>query len=138
MFYEIEILNLQDLLMKSTMDAMFKVGFGLDLDTLSGSDETSNQFIKAFDDSNVIVYWRFVDAFWKVKRFLNIGLERNLKANLKVIDDFIYKLIHQKREQMRNKEVSTSKNNLPIIFFPCLFNCSSFFLFITFLSFIVL
>ncbi|KAL0382315.1 UNVERIFIED_CONTAM: cytochrome [Sesamum calycinum] len=46
----------------------FKVGFGVDLDTLSGSDETSNRFIKAFDDSNVIVYWRYVDVFWKVKR----------------------------------------------------------------------
>lgn len=88
------------------MDTMFKVGFGVDLDTLSGSDEISNQFIKAFDDSNVIVYWRYVDVFWKVKRFLNLGLERNLKENIKVIDNFVYNLIHRKREQMRNEEVS--------------------------------
>ncbi|KAK6121725.1 hypothetical protein DH2020_044535 [Rehmannia glutinosa] len=106
-------MDLQDLLMKSAMDTMFKVGFGVDLDTLSGSDETSNQFIKAFDDSNVIVYRRYVDVFWKVKRFLNIGLERNLKDNIKVIDDFVYKLIRRKREQMRYEEVSMSKNNLP-------------------------
>ncbi|KAK6145647.1 hypothetical protein DH2020_022467 [Rehmannia glutinosa] len=97
-------MDLQDLLMKSAMDTMFKVGFGVDLDTLSGSDEISNQFIKAFDDSNVIVYRRYVDVFWKIKRFLNIGLERNLKDNIKVIDDFVYKLIRRKREQMRNEE----------------------------------
>ncbi|KAI3471078.1 hypothetical protein Pfo_027741 [Paulownia fortunei] len=97
-------MDLQDLLMKSAMDTMFKVGFGVDLDTLSGSDEISNQFIKAFDDSNVIVYWRYVDVFWKVKSFLNIGLESNLKDNIKVIDNFVYKLIHHKREQMRNEE----------------------------------
>ncbi|XP_057774457.1 cytochrome P450 704C1-like isoform X2 [Salvia miltiorrhiza] len=97
-------MDLQDMLMKSAMDTMFKVGFGVDLDTLSGSDEISNQFIKAFDDSNVIVYWRYVDVFWKVKRFLNIGLERNLKENIKVIDNFVYNLIHHKRDQMRNEE----------------------------------
>lgn len=92
--------------MKSAMDTMFKVGFGVDLDTLSGSDGISNQFIKAFDDSNVIVYWRYVDVFWKMKRFLNVGLERNLKENIKLIDNFVYNLIHRKREQMRNEEVS--------------------------------
>ena len=58
--------------MKSTLDSIFKVGFGVDqLNALSGTDESGNQFTKAFDDSNVIVYWRYVDVFWKVKRFLN-------------------------------------------------------------------
>ncbi|KAI3808862.1 hypothetical protein L1987_24825 [Smallanthus sonchifolius] len=32
-------MNLQDLLMKSTLDSIFKVGFGFDLDTLSGDKE---------------------------------------------------------------------------------------------------
>ncbi|KAL0359004.1 UNVERIFIED_CONTAM: cytochrome [Sesamum angustifolium] len=104
--------DLQDMLMKSAMDTMFKVGFGVDLDTLSGSDETSNRFIKAFDDSNVIVYWRYVDVFWKVKRFLNIGLERNLKDNIKVIDNFVYMLIHHKRERMRNEQGTTKEDIL--------------------------
>ncbi|CAI9774094.1 unnamed protein product [Fraxinus pennsylvanica] len=94
--------DLQDLLMKTTMDSIFKVGFGVDLNTLSGSDEFSNQFIKAFDDSNVIVYWRYVDVLWRIKRFLNIGLERNLKNNIKIIDNFVYELIHRKREQMKD------------------------------------
>uniref|UniRef100_A0A1W7HBV9 Cytochrome P450 n=1 Tax=Scoparia dulcis TaxID=107240 RepID=A0A1W7HBV9_SCODU len=97
-------MDLQDLLMKSTMDSMFKVGFGIDLDTLSGSDDISNQFIKAFDDSNVIVYWRYVDVFWKIKRFLNISQERALRNNIKIIDDFVYKLIHHKRKQMNKTE----------------------------------
>ncbi|KAL1565595.1 cytochrome P450 [Salvia divinorum] len=72
-------MDLQDMLMKSAMDTMFKVGFGVDLNTLSKSDEI-------------------------MKRFLNIGLERNLKENIKVIDSFVYKLIHHKREQTRNEQ----------------------------------
>ncbi|KAK6926329.1 Cytochrome P450 [Dillenia turbinata] len=96
-----QTLNLQDMLMKTTLDSMFKVGFGVDLNTLSGSSEFGNRFTKAFDDSNFIVFWRFVDVFWKVKRFLNIGLEASLKRNIKVIDSFIFELIKIKREQMK-------------------------------------
>lgn len=43
--------------MKLTLDSIFKVGFGIDLDTQSGLDEFGNRFTKAFDESNVIVFW---------------------------------------------------------------------------------
>ncbi|XP_073139117.1 cytochrome P450 704C1-like [Henckelia pumila] len=98
--------ELQDLLMKTTMDSMLKVGFGVDINTLSGSDETGNRFIKAFDDSNVIIYWRYVDVLWRIKRSLNIGLERNLKNNIKIIDNFVYRLIQRKRDQMKTEQGS--------------------------------
>ncbi|WCJ36551.1 cytochrome P450 family 704 subfamily A polypeptide 1 [Euphorbia peplus] len=99
-----QIIDLQDMLMKSTLDSIFKVGFGVDLNSLSGTDNFGSSFAKAFDDSNVIVYWRYVDLIWKIKRFLNVGLEASLKKNIKIINDFIYKLIRLKREQMGNEE----------------------------------
>ncbi|XVE64123.1 hypothetical protein DITRI_Ditri07aG0076600 [Diplodiscus trichospermus] len=105
-------INLQDMFMKSTLDSMFKVGFGVELNALSGSDEFGNRFTKAFDDSNVIVYWRYVDVFWKVKRFLNIGLEAALKRNVKIIDDFIFELIKCKREQMKNEKLVREKEDI--------------------------
>lgn len=85
----------------------------MDLDTLSGSDDFSNRFMKAFDDSNVLVYWRYVDILWKIKRFLNVGYEAALKQNIGVIDNFVYELIRRKREQMKNGklDVSTTKTN---------------------------
>ncbi|KAL8210845.1 hypothetical protein R6Q57_005282 [Mikania cordata] len=98
-------MNLQDLLMKSTLDSIFKVGFGFDLDTLSGSDEASSRFMKAFDDSNGLVYWRFVDLSWRVKRVLNIGSEAALKENIRIIDNFVYELIKNKREQIKNENL---------------------------------
>ncbi|KAI7745466.1 hypothetical protein M8C21_010482 [Ambrosia artemisiifolia] len=97
-----ESMNMQDLLMKSTLDSIFKVGFGFDLDTLSGLDKASNRFMKAFDDANALVYWRFVDLLWRVKRFLNIGSEAALKDNIRIIDKFVYELINNKRKQMKN------------------------------------
>ncbi|KAL5570101.1 hypothetical protein UlMin_026676 [Ulmus minor] len=107
-----EVIDLQDMLMKSTLDSIFKVGFGVDLNNLSGLDEFGNRFTKAFDDSNVILYRRYVDLAWKIKRFLNLGLEATLKQNLKVINDFIFELIRQKREQMRNGELKSGKDDI--------------------------
>ncbi|KQK19699.1 cytochrome P450 704C1 isoform X2 [Brachypodium distachyon] len=95
-------INLQDLLMRTTMDSMFKVGLGFELNTLSGSDESSIQFSNAFDEASSLVYYRYVDLFWQVKRHLNIGSEAKLKKSIQVIDDFVMQLIHQKREQMKN------------------------------------
>nr|KAJ0210076.1 hypothetical protein LSAT_V11C400189030 [Lactuca sativa] len=94
---------MHDLLMRSTLDSMFKVGFGFDLDTLSASNEASNRFIEAFDESNGLVYGQFVDLLWKVKRYLNIGLEAALKEKIKIIDNFIYELIQNKRKQLKNE-----------------------------------
>ena len=88
--------------MRSTLDSMFKVGLGFDLDTLSGSNEASNRFMEAFDESNGLVYERFVDLLWKVKRYLNIGSEAAL-TKLKIIDNFIYELIQNKRKQLKNE-----------------------------------
>lgn len=95
-------IEMQDLLMKSTLDSIFKVGFGVELDTLSGCNEQGTLFSRAFDDSNHIVFHRYSDLFWKVKRYLNIGMEARLKKNLKVIDDFVFQLIHEKRELMKS------------------------------------
>jgi cytochrome P450 len=95
-------INMQDLLMRTTMDSMFKVGLGTELNTLSGSDESSIQFSNAFDEASSLVYYRYVDLFWQVKRYLNIGSEAKLKKSIQIIDNFVMQLIHQKRGQMKN------------------------------------
>nr|CAB3469333.1 unnamed protein product [Digitaria exilis] len=61
------VIDMQDLLMKTTMDSIFKVGFGFELNTLSGSDESSIQFSNAFDEANSLVFHRYVDIFWQLK-----------------------------------------------------------------------
>lgn len=94
--------------MKSTLDSIFKVGFGFDLDTLSGSDEVSNRFMTAFDDSNGITYWRYVDLLWRVKRYFNFGSEAILKKNIDVVDSFVFEWIEHKREQMKNGKLNVS------------------------------
>ncbi|KAJ8512489.1 hypothetical protein OPV22_002923 [Ensete ventricosum] len=99
-----ELIEIQDLLMKSTLDSICKVGFGVELDTLSGSSDEGRTFAKAFDDASGQILLRFFDVFWKVKRFLNIGSEAKMKKSLKSIDDFVYKLIDTKIEQLSQRE----------------------------------
>ncbi|GAV75694.1 p450 domain-containing protein [Cephalotus follicularis] len=92
------VFDVQDILMRYSLDSIFKVGFGVDLNCLNGSSKEGTEFMKAFDDSNALVYWRFVDPTWKLKKFLNIGSEASLNKNIEVIDDFVYELISTKRK----------------------------------------
>ena len=86
--------------MKCTLDSMFKVGFGIDLNCLDGSSKEGNSFMKAFDDTNEMVYWRYLDPFWKLKRSLNIGSEAVLNKNIKLIHNFVDNVISTKRKQL--------------------------------------
>uniref|UniRef100_A0A6N2MY13 Uncharacterized protein n=1 Tax=Salix viminalis TaxID=40686 RepID=A0A6N2MY13_SALVM len=104
-------MDIQDLFMKSTLDSIFKVGFGVELDSMCGSNEEGVNFTRAFDDASALTLWRYVDVLWKIKRFLNVGSEAALKKNVKVVNDFVYKLINKKIELMRNSEVSSLKKD---------------------------
>ncbi|KAJ7962246.1 putative Cytochrome P450 [Quillaja saponaria] len=104
--------DMQDTLMRCTLDSIFKVGFGVELNCLEGSTKEGSAFMKAFDDSNALIYWRYVDPFWKLKRFLNIGSEANLKKNVKIINDFVHGLIKTKREQQAMQLDSNDKEDI--------------------------
>ncbi|KAL6499347.1 hypothetical protein OROHE_026010 [Orobanche hederae] len=103
-FFDAQEPNQTALLMRYTLDSISKVGFGVDLDCLQGSNAEGNEFIKAFDDSSELVYWRYVDPFWKLKRHLNIGGEAILKKKTKFIHNFVDKVIRTKREQMEKEQ----------------------------------
>ena len=68
--------------MKSTLDSIFKVALGVELDSICRSSDEGEKFSTAFDDSSATTLWRFVDIFWKIKKFLNIGSEAELKKKI--------------------------------------------------------
>ncbi|KAA0049016.1 hypothetical protein IC582_012314 [Cucumis melo] len=93
------VIDIQDLFMKSTLDSIFYVSFGIDLDSLHGSNEEISKFCSAFEASSTNTLWRYVDVSWPIKKALNIGSEAVLKENMKIVDEYIYKLIHSALEQ---------------------------------------
>lgn len=89
---------LQELFMRSTLDSIFRAAFGSELDNMCGSNEEGAKFSRAFDDASEMTAWRYVDVLWRIKRALNVGLEAKLKERLRVVDEFVYKLIQSKIE----------------------------------------
>ncbi|KAJ9188423.1 hypothetical protein P3X46_003782 [Hevea brasiliensis] len=108
-------MDIQDLFMKSSLDSIFKILIGVELDSLCGSYEEGIKFCNAFDDANALSLWRYVDVLWKIKRFLNIGSEATLKKHIKVVDDFVYKQINSKLEQTHNLKDDFSKKKEDIL-----------------------
>ncbi|KAJ6851147.1 cytochrome P450 704C1-like [Iris pallida] len=107
-----QTMDIQDLFMKSTLDSIFQVGFGVELDSLSGSNQEGNRFAKAFDVASDMILWRYIDIFWKVKKYLGIGSEAELKKNIKVIDDFVYKVIRSKTEYLSNQNDTMKRDDI--------------------------
>lgn len=103
-----ETMDIQDLFMKSTMDSIFKVGFGVELNSLQGSEE-GTRFSEAFDSSSVLIAFRYADPFWKIKKYFNIGSEAELRIHIKIVDDFVYKLINSKIENSSKQENDSAK-----------------------------
>lgn len=106
--------DIHDMLMRYALDSIFKVGFGVELNCINGSSsEDGAKFIKAFDDANELVYRRYIDPFWKLKRILNIGSEAVLKRNIQIMDKFVHRLIQQKRKLLQeNQQYSMEKEDI--------------------------
>lgn len=98
--------------MKSTLDSIFKVAFGVELDSMCGSNEEGRRFSQAFDDASALSLYRYVDIFWRIKKYLNIGAEAKLKKNIKIVDDFVYRLITNKVELMKSSGSNYSVSEL--------------------------
>nr|GEX17471.1 cytochrome P450 704C1-like [Tanacetum cinerariifolium] len=107
--------DINDLFMKATLDSIFKVAFGIDLDSMCGSNEEGVRFTNAFDDASALTLKRYVDIAWKIKKYFNIGSEAKLKESVRVVDEFVYKLIQTKTERTRKGQDDSSMKKEDIL-----------------------
>ncbi|XVF85902.1 hypothetical protein PTKIN_Ptkin17bG0155200 [Pterospermum kingtungense] len=105
--------DMQDLLMRMTLDSICKVGFGVEIGTLA-PNLPDNSFAKAFDTANIIVTLRFIDPLWKLKRFLSVGSEALLGKSIKAIDEFTYNVIKKRKAEIKETKESckTQKHDI--------------------------
>lgn len=102
--------------MKSALDSILQVSFGIDIeDSIQGSDEEITKFSTAFDTSSSMTLWRYVDVFWPIKKALNIGSEGTLKKNMSIVDEYIYKLIHNALGQRDKLGNNTAVSELVLL-----------------------
>ncbi|KAK1379566.1 Cytochrome P450, family 704, subfamily B, polypeptide 1 [Heracleum sosnowskyi] len=97
--------DLQELLMRMTLDSICKVGFGVEIGTLA-PHLPENRFALAFDTANITVTLRFIDPLWKVKKFLNVGSEAVLDKSIKIIDDFTYSVIRRRKAEIEAEKIN--------------------------------
>ncbi|KAJ9679153.1 hypothetical protein PVL29_021164 [Vitis rotundifolia] len=95
------------LFMKSMLDSVFKVVLGVELDSICGTNQESTKFSNSLDESSELTFYHYVDLFWKAKRFLNVGSEAKLRNSIKVVDQYVNKVIQSKIEEIHKlQEVS--------------------------------
>ncbi|KAL8150158.1 hypothetical protein V2J09_019966 [Rumex salicifolius] len=109
--FENKQIDMQELLMRLTLDSICKVGFGVEIGTLA-PNLPENSFARAFDTANIIVTLRFIDPFWKIKRFLNFGSEALLNQSMKVIDNFTYSVIRKRKAEIVEAKKSSSNDKI--------------------------
>ncbi|KAI4356834.1 hypothetical protein L6164_000821 [Bauhinia variegata] len=108
-------LEIQDLFMKSTLDSIFQVAFGTELDSMCESNEEGKIFADAFDTSSSSTLLRYVDVFWKIKKFLNIGSEATLRDNTKILNEFVFKLINTRVQQIQIPQDNSARKRGDIL-----------------------
>ncbi|MCO5557133.1 hypothetical protein L7F22_010689 [Adiantum nelumboides] len=94
--------DLQDLLMRMTLDSICKVGFGVHIGSLTPA-LPDVPFGKAFDRANEIAITRLFNPLWKLKKALNIGNERVMKQEMEVVNSFTTNVIRARRAELEGK-----------------------------------
>lgn len=86
----------QDYFSRLTMDAIGKIAFGYNFDTLNKTDVP---FANAFDQAQISIAERILNPFWNLKLVrMFMPTEKSLHEAIKVMDDFAYKIIRERKD----------------------------------------
>lgn len=85
--------------MRFTLDSICKISFGIEIGSLKPS-LPDIPFAKAFEVTNEITSSRFLDPWWKLKRFFGLGSEATVLRSAKEVDDFTYNVIRTRKAEM--------------------------------------
>ncbi|KAJ3100155.1 Protein kinase alk2 [Physocladia obscura] len=99
-----EIFDLQELFFRFTLDSFTKIGFGIDLNSMTATSRVP--FAVAFDSVQTKVFLRFLTPLWQTQEAL-FGAKKHTD-NIKIIRDFGLDIIKRKRQG----EVPEGNNDL--------------------------
>ncbi|XP_047326092.1 cytochrome P450 94A2-like [Impatiens glandulifera] len=102
------VLDFQDILQRFTFDNVCKIAFGYDPAYLSPS-LPNEKFAQAFEDAARITSRRFQSfhpLIWKIKRYLNVGSEKDLRIAVNQVRDFAKHMIKEKNKELKENASS--------------------------------
>ncbi|CAI5726541.1 unnamed protein product [Peronospora effusa] len=111
------VVNMKPLLDLYTMDIFTKVGFGVDLDGVKFNQNTEP--LNALERVSARILKRIQQPtwVWKLLRWLDVGPEKQMSKDIKVLDDFVYGVISRSIEENRQKgSIASSRKDLISLF----------------------
>jgi cytochrome P450 len=101
-----EQIEFKDLMDHLSTDIFVRIGFGVDLGCLKNKQKT--EFFRAFSRCPRAIHHRIQQPMWlwRLKRFLNIGIEKEFKKDIKLVNDKIYEMIEK---SMANKTTDATQ-----------------------------
>ncbi|KAG7391231.1 hypothetical protein PHYPSEUDO_005592 [Phytophthora pseudosyringae] len=105
-----ETLNVKRVLDLFTMDVFTQVGFGVELHGLETGG--SCDFMEAFERASRRLMARFQQpmCMWKLARWLNVGAERQMRDDVKLIDGVVYDVIRRNLEEKEKRGESSANS----------------------------
>lgn len=99
-----EVVNIKRLLDLFTMDVFTKIGFGVDLHGLKSNENP--EFLDAFERASLNLLSRFQVPMWvwQLRKWLNIGKEKQMAKDVKVINDFTLDIIARSIERKKRSD----------------------------------
>ncbi|XP_047319114.1 cytochrome P450 94A1-like [Impatiens glandulifera] len=108
------VIDFQDILQRFTFDNVCKIAFGYDPAYLSPSLH-NEKFAQAFEDAVRISGQRFQSfhpLVWKIKRYLNVGSEKDLRIAVNQVRDFAKNVMKEKKKEL---EENASLNSVDLL-----------------------
>jgi len=84
----VEKVDIQKIFFELTAKSSFQMIFGINVD-----NEEINKCAEMFDKCQELMFKRYFKPWWKIERYLNIGDEKIINKNIKILDDFCFEHI---------------------------------------------
>ncbi|RLN31908.1 hypothetical protein BBJ28_00023870, partial [Nothophytophthora sp. Chile5] len=111
--------SMKSLLAKLSSDVFTKIGFGVDLNGLAGDVdvEMDHPFIKAVENIGSVFQSRLQSPMWlwRLKKKLNIGEERQLRKDSKIIQDLVSEIMAKSLADKANAMGADSKKQKDLL-----------------------
>lgn len=105
--------DMQDAFLRLLFDSYCRVGFGLEVATLQKNPPAEQiSFVNAFDDCNAMMFVRYVDPLWKLKRWLKMGTEAKFAKDVATLDNNVFSFIEQRRKETLKGDKGSDKSDL--------------------------
>ncbi|TPX55746.1 hypothetical protein PhCBS80983_g05075 [Powellomyces hirtus] len=89
-----DVIDLQDIFFRFTLDSFGKIGFNADLNCLGNPDPVP--FAQAFDSAQTTLHYRFFSSTWKLEEYL-FPSQRNMTQNVHTVRSFARKIVSARR-----------------------------------------